>query len=248
MPKGVRKALAAGLTLNSPQQWNRAFEAFGPLVPARMKQRNPGDQLHRLAEVLAVDGPEAMYRGLVSHWKDPASFVSGAGEQPTALTDPGRWADLPDFAMRMMYLDTVTYLPDDILAKVDRASMGVSLEARVPLLDHRVVEFAWQVPLSMKIHDGQGKWLLRRVLYQYVPERLLDRPKMGFGVPIGAWLRGPLREWAAELLDEKRLRDEGFFDPAPIRGKWDEHRCGARNWEYYLWDVLMFQAWKEQWQ
>jgi asparagine synthase (glutamine-hydrolysing) len=182
----------------------------------------------------------------VSHWKDPAAVVLGAQEPPTVLTDRAQWARLADFTQRMMYLDLVSYLPDDILVKVDRAAMGVSLETRVPLLDHNVVEFAWRVPLSMKIRNGQGKWLLRQVLYRYVPKELVERPKTGFGVPIDVWLRGPLRDWAESLLDEARIRRDGFFDPKPIRQKWREHLSGRHNWQYYLWDVLMFQAWQER--
>ena len=188
-----------------------------------------------------------MYLGLVSQWKDPLQITKGAQEHLTILTDRQRWANVNDFTLQMMALDLVTYLPDDILVKVDRASMAVSLEARVPLIDHRVVEFAWQVPLAMKIKkEAEGKWLLRQVLYRYVPKHLIERPKMGFGVPIEHWLRGPLREWAEELLDESRLHREGYFHPAPIREKWTEHLSGQRNWQYLLWNVLMFQAWLEK--
>lgn len=247
LPSPVRGLAARTITAISPQGWDRQYAHLRPLLPSGLRQRQPGDKLHKLAEVLAVASPEELYQGLVSHWKRPAELVIDGHEPATAITDRSRWARLPDFTQRMMYLDLVSYLPDDILAKVDRASMATSLEARVPLLDHRVVEFAARLPLALKIRDGQGKWLLRQVLYQYVPPGLIERPKMGFGVPIDAWLRGPLREWAEDLLDERRLCREGVFNPGPIRAKWAEHLAGTRNWQYYLWDVLQFQAWHAHW-
>jgi len=192
-----------------------------------------------------VDSPESMYRSLVSHWKYPENIVLGSKEPITILTDSSRFANLSDFENKMMFQDMVSYLPDDILTKVDRAAMAVSLETRVPMLDHRLVEFAWQLPLHMKIRNGEGKWLLKQLLYKYVPNTLIDRPKMGFGVPIDSWLRGPLRDWAESLLNENRLQQEGYLNPAPIRKKWEEHLSGKRNWQYHIWDVLMFQQWLE---
>lgn len=245
-PRVLRRTAARGVTAFSPAAWDSGFGAVKRALPARLRYANPGDKLHKLAEVLAVPAPEVMYLGLVSHWKQPNEIVIGGGEPATALTDQDQWARLGDFSERMMYMDSISYLPDDILVKVDRASMGVSLESRIPLLDHRLVEFAWRLPLSMKIRGSEGKWILRQVVYRHVPRELLERPKTGFGVPIDHWLRGPLRGWAEDLLSAERLRREGYLNPAPIREKWEEHLSGRRNWQYLLWDVLMFQGWLQE--
>lgn len=245
VPRGLRRAAATCATAVSPTAWNRMHRSVSGILPRAVRVTQPGDKLHKLAELLAVRAPEEIYLSLVSHWKAPETVVLDAYDLPTALTRPAGQPRIPRLEDRMMYLDAMTYLPDDILTKVDRAAMAVSLETRVPFLDHRVVEFAWRLPLSMKIRRGQGKWILRQVLNRYVPASLIDRPKMGFGVPIDSWLRGPLRPWAEDLLSESRLKDEGYFNPSPIRQKWREHLSGARNWQYHLWDVLMFQAWLE---
>jgi len=217
------------------------------LLPKSYQVPHLADQLVKLAEFLRERSDVSYYHRLVTHWKHSKELVLGGVEGDTLFTTPERLPNLPGIRERMMYLDSQTYLPDDILTKVDRASMAVSLEARVPLLDHRVVEFAWKLPMSLKYQDGKGKWLMREVLYRYVPRKLMERPKMGFKVPIELWLRGPLRDWAEALLDEKRLREEGFYNPGPVRSMWREYVSGKRRWHYYLWDVLMFQAWLEQW-
>ena len=242
LPQPLRKLLA-GMLDRAP---GHALDRMQRWLPQRLQVSSLADRLPKLAEVLAHRDGQSFYRSLVSHSKNPDELVLGASEPETILSQPDRLPNLPDLRERMMYLDMMTYLPDDILTKVDRASMAVSLETRVPLLDHRVVEFAWRVPTEYKYRNGQGKWLLRQVLYRYVPQSLMDRPKMGFGVPIEHWLCDSLREWAEELLNEKRLREESFFDPAPIRRMWEEHISGKRRWHYYLWDVLMFQAWLDE--
>ncbi len=219
------------------------LEALIQFLPKRFQIPHLKDRLLKLASVVKERSGDTFYHRLMSHWKDPSQVVLGSTEPLTLFNMPDKLPALPGLQERMMYLDTVNYLPDDILVKVDRASMAVSLEARVPLLDHRVVEFAWQTPVSIKYQHGKGKWLLREVLNRYVPRELMERPKMGFGVPIDDWLRGPLRDWAENLLDEKRLKEEGYFNPVPIRKIWQEHVTGTRRWHYYLWDVLMFQAW-----
>ena len=246
IPQDIRLIAASSLTSLSPQMWDRYFNLLDFAIPKRFQQTMPGDRLHKLAEALGASNLTSMYQSMVSHWEVPEAVVKGGSEPSTVLSEPHNWAQVTDFVQQMMYLDTVTYLPNDILTKVDRASMGVSLEARVPFLDHRILELAWRLPLFMKVRGPQGKWILRKILYNYLPQSLFERPKTGFGIPIDLWLRGPLRDWAEALLDEQRLRHEGYFNPQPIRQKWEEHLSGKYNWQYDLWDVIMFQAWLEQ--
>jgi asparagine synthase (glutamine-hydrolysing) len=245
LPRPLRGALAAALHTPSPRAWDRVFSLIARTLPANARMQLPGDKLHKLARMLTLPSAEAFYLGLVSQIAEPDAVATQGGEAPSMLSLSDRWPPLDDFTERMMYLDLVSYLPDDILVKVDRAAMAVSLETRVPLLDHRVVEFAWRLPLAMKIRGRRGKHVLREVLYRHVAPALIERPKMGFGVPIDAWLRGPLREWAQALLDPQRLAREGYLRPEPVREKWGEHLSGRRNWSYWLWTVLMFQAWLE---
>ena len=203
----------------------------------------PGDKAHKLARFLGAPDAQAVYRGLVSNWED--DMVVGAGEPASTLTDARSWRALGGLTERMMLVDTVSYLPDDILVKLDRASMAVGLESRVPFLDHRVVELAWRLPASFKLRGGTDKWLLRKLLHRHVPAPLVERPKMGFAVPLDDWLRGPLRGWAEQLLAEPRLSADGLFDVRRLRSRWAEHLSGRRNWQQGLWAVLMFQAWRE---
>jgi asparagine synthase (glutamine-hydrolysing) len=245
LPVRLREELAKMINGVSPQLWNQLLAPIQGLLPPSLAQIIIGDKLHKGAGVMAARTPSEFYQLLISHWSDPSELVIGATESPALLTNANQDLKIDDFIHQMMALDMLTFLPDDILTKVDRAAMGVSLETRVPLLDHRVVEFAWRIPLDYKLRNGVGKWLLRQVLYKYVPKKLIERPKMGFAVPIDIWLRGPLRDWAEELLSESRLKREGYLNPTPIRQKWAEHLSGKRNWQAQLWNVLMFQAWLE---
>jgi asparagine synthase (glutamine-hydrolysing) len=242
VPLPMRRIAAKGIMAISPAVW----DALGRMIPGSAKWNAIGDKLHKGAGVLSSRSVDELYLGMVSLAHTPADCVIGGFEPPTHLT--GLRPELGDLntVERMMALDTISYLPDDILVKVDRAGMGVSLEERVPFLDHRIMEFAWSLPLEYKLREGQTKWPLRQVLYRHVPRELIDRPKMGFGVPLHDWLRGPLRNWAEDLLNEERLQREGYFYPTPIRQMWAEHLSGRRNWMARLWCVLMFQAWLEQ--
>jgi asparagine synthase (glutamine-hydrolysing) len=203
-------------------------------------------KLHALAADLEAASPDAMFRNRVSFWKNPAELVLGGSEPVTLSDEVTGCIDPVEPDRRMMLLDLLTFLADDILVKVDRASMAVSLEVRAPILDHRVIELAFALPMTMKFRDGKGKWVLRQVLARYVPPQLTERPKVGFGSPIADWLRGALRDWAEELLTEERLRREGYFHPATVRAMWSENLAGRRKWHNHLWPVLMFQAWLER--
>lgn len=245
MPASVRRAAATALAWLSPQALNVLARSVQSLTPGQYRMANFGEKIRKGAAVLGCRDTLDLYRGLISQWENPTELVLGSSDRSAVLTDlPTLPAGLSDVE-QMMALDLVTYLPDDILCKVDRAAMSVSLESRVPLLDHRVVELAGQLPLEYKLRDGVSKWVLREVLYKYVPKALIDRPKMGFGVPIEHWLRGPLKEWAQALLDESRLHREGYFDPRPISRCWDQHLSGRYDRQHHLWNVLTFQAWLE---
>jgi asparagine synthase (glutamine-hydrolysing) len=239
VPAPLGRALACGLGVAGPALLDRLFNA----LPARHRPRLAADKMYKAAGLFSAGG-ENGYRSLVSAWDNPEAIVRQAQEVKGPIFDAGLARALPDPLDRMQYLDTITYLPDDILTKVDRASMAVALEVRVPILDHRIVEFSWRLPSRFKMRHGKGKWLLRQVLYRHVPKELVERPKTGFAMPIGGWLRGPLRAWAEELLSDKRLAEGGLLNPAPIRARWQEHIEGKRNWHASLWTVLMFQAWR----
>jgi asparagine synthase (glutamine-hydrolysing) len=247
VPPVIRRFSASLLSSITPHTW----DLIGSHLPRSLRLPMLGDRLNKMASVMGVATNDELYRHFISHHLNPESIVIGGRESIT-------WADLEassysssvrasDFTERMLFCDLVGYLCDDILAKVDRASMAVSLETRVPMLDHRIVEFAWSLPLHMKIRHGEGKWLLRQVLYRYVPKELYQRPKQGFAIPIDSWLRGPLRDWAETLLNANRLRHDGYLRPEIIRHRWQEHLSGTRNWQHFLWNVLMFQAWQERW-
>ena len=240
LPYPARIAIASMLNAVSPRTWDCAIA----MSPLRNRYALVGDKIHKIARLMPSADMAQLYRSVCSIWQDPARVVLGGSDQPYS----GKGLNLlgGDFTQWMKQRDMETYLTDDIMTKVDRASMAVSLEARAPLLDHRLIEWAWRLPVEMNIRDGQGKWVLRQVLYRHIPQTLIDRPKMGFGIPIVDWLRTDLRDWAESLLDERRLAQEGFFDPKPIRKLWDQHLSNARNAQLDLWAILMFQAWLEK--
>tara|TARA_B110000902_G_scaffold259270_1_gene330315 strand:- start:242 stop:2194 length:1953 start_codon:yes stop_codon:yes gene_type:complete len=243
IPKPLKKILSKGITSLNVRGWDKIYNCMLPKLSNANEEYKIGDKLHKLAKVIDAESIEGMYKGLVSHWDFPNDVVLNGKEYPSVIDDVNLLSEFEGNVETMMFLDQILYMSDGILTKVDRAAMSVSLETRVPLLDRNIVEFSWKVPLSMKIRDGKGKWILRELLYQYVPKDLIERPKMGFSIPIAEWLRGPLSEWAEELLSEKRLMSDGFFNVEEIRTIWIEHKLGIENRQQKIWNVLMFQSW-----
>jgi asparagine synthase (glutamine-hydrolysing) len=242
VPRPLRAAAAYAMTAVPSATWTMLGDAAGGILPKWAKVNRLGDKVYKGAPLLNSGSPAELYRGMLSLWHEPGAVVAGGAERSSSMDAAAKQLSLGPVE-RMMALDLVGYLPDDILVKVDRAAMAVSLETRVPYLDHRVVEFAWRLPLATKLRGGEGKWLLRQLLYRYVPRELIERPKMGFAIPLGDWLRGPLRGWAEDLLDERRLRDEGYLRPRPIRDLWKVHLSGRSDEYPRLWPILMFQSW-----
>jgi asparagine synthase (glutamine-hydrolysing) len=246
LPSEVRRAAGSAMSHIPPGVVERAARASSAL-PMKWRLRNPSTKVAKLGRVLAAPSPEEAYRSLTTHWADADSMVLGY----EAREDSGPLEAAPFFESgiteRMLWFDLSGYLPNDILVKLDRAAMAVSLETRVPFLDRQVLQLAWSLPLDVKLHDGQTKWLLRQVLQRHVPAELVDRPKMGFGFPIGRWLRGPLRDWAEHLLDERRLRSQELLAPLPVRRAWDVHCSGKQDLGYELWDLLVLQSWMDRW-
>jgi len=255
LPYSTRQLLGAAIRNLPIRYWDALSLPVNALLPLNKGISRAGDKAYKLADRLSgVRNLDDLYRSLVSVWQDPALVVKSNEDFNTErlekpanlLSDPLPPQGTDQHQLRMMYRDSMTYLPDDILCKMDRAAMATSLETRIPFLDHRVVELAWQLPLKMKIRGNEGKWALRQVLYKHVPRALIDRPKTGFGIPVGEWLRGPLRDWAENLLDEHRMKQEGYFHPEPIRAKWAEHLSGKFDHGSSLWTVLIFQSWLQR--
>ena len=240
LPGAARRVTAAALEGVSPRAWTRFAALLGRRGSAH---RSVGDSVHRMAQMLRTDR-HLLYRYLSSAMPDTNRLMPGAPETPTIFETPAEWPHSRSATELFMWLDFMTYLPDDVLAKVDRATMAVSLESRVPMLDHRVIEFSHRLPIDMKVRDGVQKWILRQVLYRHVPRALIDRPKMGFSVPLEAWLRGPLRGWAEDLLFAPEAQD-GMLDATVMRRMWNEHQSGGRNWQHAFWSILMLRGWQQ---
>lgn len=247
VPHRARHLVAAGIGYVPPRSWAAVTRVLSPVVPSLRRHPLAAERLQKVRRLLGLSSPSQMYRSLVSAWQDPEQLVIRGRVQEGTLERTFSRMDVPRLIDRMMLADQLTYLPDDQLAKVDRVSMAVSLEVRVPFLDHRLVEFAWTLPPAMKVRDGQGKWLLRQVLHRLVPKDIIERPKQGLSVPLAAWLRGPLRSWAEDLLSADRLDRDGVLHAPPIRQAWTSLLSGQGNWAQPLWGVLLFQQWRRRW-
>lgn len=244
VPAGLRRAVSRTLVAAPTGVMDVLFEPVASLSGRYGRRGKMGHKLHRLAGLLTAENSAVLYQRLMSHRPGRSPIVRGvSAEPPSTLTDSANWPRLNDFVQQMMCVDAITYLPGDILVKLDRAAMAVSLETRVPLLDHRVVEFLLRLPQSLRVRRGTSKWILRRVLDRYLPRALVDRPKHGFGVPLDQWLRDPLREWAEDLLSPHLIAQQGFLESAPVAQRWNEHKSATHNWQSFIWNVLMFQAW-----
>jgi len=243
-PRAFRRFSASGVTSLSPRVWNQMGGALRPVFPAASRTRLMGEKMHKIGDVLRADSTSGMYRSLLSAWQDPEALVVGAvkNEGPDRTLGPTGNLALME---RMMLADQTSYLPDDLLAKVDRASMAVSLEARVPILDHRVVELSWRLPRQFKIRDGRGKWILRQILYKHVPPALVDREKMGFSIPLAHWMGGPLRNWAGDLL--LSTETNGFLRTAVVHKEWDRFLGGDATNAAGIWALVMLRAWEQRW-
>lgn len=246
LPTAVRKVIGDSITGISASSWNKVFGVLNQITPEKFNGVSLGRKLQKSANVISSKDSAELYKRLVSNWQDPSSVVIGGNEHDDIFSENIQILDGLGEIERMMALDLVSYLPDDILVKVDRAAMGVSLETRVPFLDHNIVEFASKIPISMSLKNGNSKSVLRDILYRHVPKELIERPKMGFSIPVSDWLIGPLREWAEQLLDEPLLHKQGYFQPEIVRKMWSEHTLGIRNWQSQLWAILMFQSWLKE--
>ncbi|MCP3872427.1 MAG: asparagine synthase (glutamine-hydrolyzing) [Desulfobacteraceae bacterium] len=245
-PSFLRKGTAGLINTFSPETWNNLFSKMGSVLPEKYRQTMPGDKLSKLSAVLNVKDRKQFYYDLTSWWKNPKEVMINAYEPKTVLNSFDDWFNTEDFTHLMQMMDMLTYLPDDILTKVDRSSMGASLEARAPFLDRDVVEFSWQIPLNAKISRHEGKIILKQLLYKYIPEQLVNRPKSGFGIPLDTWLRHELFEWASDLLSPDTLRAQGYFNSEFVSNTWSAHLSGQNNYQYHIWNILMFQAWLEE--